>query len=236
MTAFFRFPRTPHVAWLGASRPRDDKVLAPDEVRELLSGEVLVEEKVDGANLGLSVDARGTLQAQNRGTYLDRAAHHGQWKPLERWLATRRHALVEALGTDLMLFGEWCYAVHSVRYTKLPDWFLAFDVYDRDKGRFWSAERRDELARHVGVAVVPTLDRGHFDVEGLKRLLGRSRLTDGPAEGLYVRREEGERLVARAKLVRAEFMQAIHEHWSKRRLEENQLDGRAAALAPVPRR
>ena len=79
------------------------------------------------------------------------------------------------------------------------------------------------MAARVGVAVVPELGRGRFDVDGLKHLLGRSRLTEGPAEGLYVRREEGGRLMARAKLVRAEFVQAIDEHWSKRKLEENRL-------------
>jgi ATP-dependent RNA circularization protein (DNA/RNA ligase family) len=223
MTAFFRFPHTPHVQWLAAGRPRADKVLAPHEVRELLAGDVVVEEKLDGANLGFSVDEHGALRAQNRGTYLDLEAPQGQWKPLRRWLSTRREALADALFPDLMLFGEWCYAVHSVRYTRLPDWFLAFDVYDRARGEFWSAERRNALTAGLGIATVPELARGHLDVAELKRLLGRSLVTDGPAEGLYVRREAGGRLLARAKLVRAEFVQAIEEHWSKRRLEENSL-------------
>lgn len=227
MTDFFRFPHTPHVAWLGAGRPRDDKVLAPDEASELLAGDVVVEEKVDGANLGFSVGDDGTLRAQNRGAYLDLdelgRTHGGQWKPLGRWLAPRRDALADALFPDHVLFGEWCYAVHSVRYTKLPDWFLAFDVYDRATGEFWSSDRRDELAARLDVSVVPALGRGRFDVAGLTRLLGHSHLSEGPAEGLYVRREVAGRLVARAKLVRAEFVQAIDVHWSKRNLETNQL-------------
>lgn len=223
MTAFFRFPHTPHVAWLGQGRPRDDKVLAPDEVSRLLDGEVVVEEKVDGANLGFSVDASGTLRGQNRGSFLELESPQGQWKPLRRWLATRRHALVDALGANLMLFGEWCYAVHSVRYTRLPDWFLAFDVYDRDQGAFWSVDRRNELARRLDIATVPELGRGRQTVASLEVLLGRSRLTDAPAEGLYLRREANGFLSARAKLTRAEFVQAIDEHWSKRRLRVNRL-------------
>lgn len=42
MTEFFRFPRTPHLAWLGEGQPRDDKVLAPAEANELLGGQVVV--------------------------------------------------------------------------------------------------------------------------------------------------------------------------------------------------
>ncbi|MBX3184850.1 MAG: RNA ligase family protein [Polyangiaceae bacterium] len=222
---FFRFPHTPHVAWLGKGSPRSDKVLARHEVSYLLSSEVIVEEKIDGANLGFSVGNDGALRAQNRGSFLDLDAPKGQWKPLKRWLASRRHALADALAPNLMLFGEWCYAVHSVRYTRLPDWFLAFDVYDRARKEFWDVERRNALAKQFDVLAVPELGRGKQTVESLTRLLGQSQLTEGPAEGLYVRREENGMLTARAKLVRAEFVQAIDEHWSKRAIEENQLAG-----------
>jgi hypothetical protein len=223
MTAFFRFPHTPHLAWLGADTPRHDKVLDPVEARAFLSGEVVVEEKIDGANLGFSINEHGRLSGQNRGSHVDLEAPIGQWKPLKRWLSTRRHALVEALAPDLMLFGEWCYAVHTVRYTRLPDWFLAFDVYDRANGEFWSVERRNALASRLDVVTVPALRRGRFELDALRKLLGRSALTDGPAEGLYLRREQSGRLLQRAKLVRAEFVQAIDDHWSRRRLEANQV-------------
>jgi len=223
MSEFFRFPQTPHLAWLGEGHPRGDKVLAPPDVRELLAHELVVEEKVDGANLGFSVDENGVLRAQNRGAFLDLHEGHGQWKPLPRWLAPRSDDLATALFPDLMLFGEWCYAVHSVRYSRLPDWFLVFDVFDRASGEFWSVARRDAFAAELGLMVVPRLGRGRFDLAGLEALLGASLLTDGPAEGLYVRHEAGDHLLARAKLVRREFVQAIGEHWSRRAIEPNGL-------------
>jgi len=220
---FYRFPHTPHIAWLGRGEPRGDKVLAPAEAHELLSHHVVIEEKVDGANLGLSVDELGTLRAQNRGRYLTADHATPQFKTLARWLAPREQALADALYPDLMLFGEWCYAVHSIRYTALPDWFLGFDVYDRAKGVFWSAARRDELLAKAGVAAVPKLGEGHYDLAALKELLGHSQLTDDRAEGLYVRREDHDHLLTRAKLVQPEFVQAIEEHWSRRTLEKNSL-------------
>jgi ATP-dependent RNA circularization protein (DNA/RNA ligase family) len=223
MTDFFRFPHTPHLACLGNAPAREDKVLGPLEARELLTGEVLIEEKVDGANVGVSVDETGELRAQNRGKYLERQRAHPQFKPLFRWVDSRSSELAAALAPDLVLFGEWCYAVHSVRYDRLPDWFLAFDVYDRRRNAFWSASRRDRLVAQLGLSLVPRLAQGHFDLAGIRTLLGPSRLGDGPAEGLYVRKDEGEWLAARAKLVRSEFVQAIDEHWSKRALETNAL-------------
>src|SRR5436190_1852834 len=100
------------------------------EMKRLLGRTASIEEKVDGANLGLS----------------------------------------------LILFGEWCYAEHSVAYDALPDWFLVFDVYDRQEARFWSRTRRDALAGRVDLSVVPLLDEGVFSMASLSKQLGRSRV------------------------------------------------------------
>lgn len=222
MTEFFRFPRTPHLIWLAKDEARDDKVLPPEEASELLSGTVSVEEKIDGANVGLSLCETG-IRAQNRGAYIERQTCHPQFKPLFRWLDVRRHSLTEALDPYLILFGEWCYAVHSVRYTKLPDWFLAFDVYDKSRDEFWSAVRRDELTDRIGLARVPKIAQGRFSVPDVVRLLGASRLSTGPAEGVYVRRDDNDKLVGRAKVVRPEFVQQIDSHWSGRSMQTNTL-------------
>ena len=56
--SFFRFPHTPHLAWLGPGQPRDDKVLSPIETRAFLTGDVVVEEKVDGASANSRIMAR----------------------------------------------------------------------------------------------------------------------------------------------------------------------------------
>lgn len=224
MTPFFRFPHTPHLAWLGSGTPRDDKLLTPDEADALLSGEVVVEEKVDGANLGFSVSDDGDLRAQNRGSYLDRDTAHPQFRPLWAWLASRRERLVDALWPDLYLFGEWCFAVHSIRYARLPDWFLGFDVYDRAAGRFWDTARRDTLLHDLGLAGVPRVTRGHLHLAELKRSLRGSQLTDGPMEGLVVRHESEGWTTERAKLVNAAFTQAIDAHWSRGPLVQNQID------------
>jgi hypothetical protein len=228
---FFRFPHTPHLAWLGAGQPRGDKLLGLSEVGELLARELIVEEKVDGANVGLSVDDTGTLRVQNRGSYLEPAHSHPQFKPLWRWLEPRAQSIAEALGPDLILFGEWCYAAHSLSYSRLPDWLLAFDIYSRTQGRFLCVRRRDELLGQLGLSVVPRLAQGRFDLAGLRGLLGNSRVGDSPAEGIYVRADEGDWLWGRAKLVRPEFAQAIQEHWSQRPVRPNQVVGTGGGSA-----
>ena len=220
---FFKFPHTPHLKWLGAGVPRDDKVMSPPEADALLQRCVVVEEKVDGTNLGFSTDAHGGIRVQNRGNWV-RQGGHPQFDALWGWLALRQAALVDALGDNLILFGEWCLAVHSVQYDSLPDWFLGFDVYDRRKRAFWSVPRRDKLLRSVGLAGVQKLASGLFSVHELEALLSRASAVGGRSvEGIYIRADEGDWLKDRAKIVRAEFTQAIEEHWSKRRMERNRV-------------
>ncbi len=224
MPDFFRFPHTPHLTWLGEGFPRDDKVLSPPEVSDLLADEVIVEEKIDGANLGLSLDEHGQIRAQNRGQYL-RTPYLGQFTRLPAWLAQHSGALHTALTPGLILFGEWCAARHSLVYHQLPDWFLLFDVYDRDAGRFWSVARRNALADNTGLETVHGISRAYTTLAELKKLVTsrRSAFHEAALEGIVVRRDSVDWCEARAKLVHPEFTQAIDTHWRKRAIEWNRL-------------
>lgn len=222
---FFRFPHTPHLAWLGEGVPRDDKVLSPREVTALLAGDVVVEEKLDGANVGLSLAPDGGLRAQNRGQYLAQP-HAGQFARLPAWLAQHGEGLRTVLTPNLILFGEWCAARHSLDYPALPDWFLLFDVYDRSAGRFWSSARRNALASRAGLMTVPQVLHGKTTVTALRQLVATkpSHYRQGPLEGVVIRRESPEWCEARAKLVRPDFTQAIDTHWRQRAMEWNRLE------------
>lgn len=223
MPDFFRYPHTPHIAWLGKDSPRDDKVTEP-EVETLLSGEVVVEEKLDGANLGFSVGPDGAIRAQNRGSYLHEP-FPAQFQRLDQWLALHEDRLFDALGEDLIAFGEWCAARHTLDYAALPDWWLLFDVYDRRAGRFWSTRRRNAWAAALDLKTVPALRHGLTTLEALKADLQsrHSHYRAGNLEGVVVRQEDADWLLDRAKLVHPDFTQAIGEHWRSRMIEWNRI-------------
>lgn len=220
-----RFPHTPHLAWLGESSLRDDKLLSRSEAELFLSSTVVIEEKVDGANLGLLLDRNGTIQCRNRGGVLHEP-YPAQFKMLRAWLDQHEDTLLDVLDESLVLYGEWCAAKHSISYLHLPDWFLAFDVYDREARRFWSTHRRATLTHKAGLRQVPSMGVGNYSLEGLSSLVRQHRTSfgDGPLEGLVVRQEDAEWLIARAKLVRPDFVQQISEHWRSRRIEWNRID------------
>lgn len=223
--SFFRFPHTPHLAWLGAGTPRDDKVLTTNEATALLAGEVVVEEKLDGANLGISLGKDGTLRFQNRGQYLH-SPFAGQFQRLSGWIAAHEQTLRRDLSPGLILFGEWCAARHSVAYDRLPDWLIVFDVYDQCEQNFFSTARRDALTESLDLAVVRTVSRSRTTLADLTMRLSAepSGYRAGPIEGFVIRKETSDWLLARAKLVHPEFVQGIGEHWRRRSIEWNRLE------------
>lgn len=219
---FIKFPHTPHLAWLSANSVREDRVLTNSEVAAFLRDEVIIEEKIDGANIGISVSPDYTLSIQNRGAFLERPSPL-QFRPLWGWLGTRSDQLISELGQDLILFGEWCYAVHSIRYDRLPDWFIAFDIYDRSACAYFAADRRNEILKKLDLHPIPRIAKGHFCLAQITKLLEDSSSAFGSSkvEGLYLRREAQGWLEQRGKVVRSEFTQAITSHWSSRPISQN---------------
>jgi hypothetical protein len=87
-----------------------------------------------------------------------------------------------------MLFGEWCAARHSLDYTRLPDWFLLFDVLETTTSRFWSSTRRDALAAQSGLGHHPAaferaIQAGRTDGKGGQLAQPLSRRASGGHRG-----------------------------------------------------
>lgn len=225
MSEFFRFPHTPHLAWYGHDAPRDDKVLSASEAATYLAHAVVLEEKVDGANLGFSIGSDREVRAQNRGQYLARP-FTGQFARLNGWLGIHEDALFNTLGDSLILFGEWLAAAHSLEYSTLPDYFLVFDVYDKNARRFWNTTRRNALALQLGLRHIHQIGARHYRLDALRLMLVsiQSAYRVGGCEGFYLRHEDKNWLLARAKLVHPDFIQGIGEHWRSRALRWNSVN------------
>ncbi len=129
----------------------------------------------------------------------------------------------DQIANRYILFGEWCYARHSVFYDRLPDWFLGFDIFDKNTAKFFSCSRRDQIFRVLEISRVPMLGKGHFSFSGVQKLLSQSQLSKELAEGLYLRVNQEDWLEQRAKLVRPAFIQSVEEHWSRSGIKANRL-------------
>lgn len=233
----FKFPRTPHIANLGAAT-RGDKLLSASDVTLLIGAghEVFASEKVDGAQLGFSIGYDGRVVVQNRGHVVD-SAYHPQFKPLDKWIAKHMSDLWQVLQADehpgrFILFGEWLYARHSVPYASLPDLFLAFDLYDREEGAFLAFDAMVDRLAPTTIHPVPLLHRGPIKgMDGLKALVtGKSAYGDGPREGVVVKLCRDGKVALRGKLVNAGFLEGLSAgRWNRGGVVPNTLTHEAAS-------
>ncbi|WP_019634567.1 RNA ligase family protein [Actinomadura atramentaria] len=231
-----KYPRTPHLA--GSRLQPGDEDLAALPFADIAGRHLVVEEKLDGANAGISFDSGGTLRLQSRGHYLAGGPRERQFGPFKAWAASVQDLLRPRLRDRYVLYGEWLYAKHTVFYDALPHYFCEFDVLDRTDGTFLSTPRRRELLAGTPVASAPVLYEGALaSLEELTRFVGPSTCrtprwrdalraaaeaggadpdrvaaeTDAAEEmeGLYVKVEEDGRTVGRCKWVRPGFLTTI---------------------------
>lgn len=221
---FVKFPRTPYLIEPSVLTSRQDKVLTKEEAMPFFSESVIIEEKIDGANLGISFNVDGTICLQNRGHYLSHP-FSGQWELLPNWLNGKSDSLFDVLLDRYILFGEWCYVTHSIYYENLPDWFIAFDLFDKESNQFLSVNDRNYLIDKIGLVIVPQLYKGQITKLALNSFIGRSSYSKEYCEGLYFRIDSDHYNRRRAKYVRSDFVQSINSHWSKSQITHNRLYG-----------
>ncbi len=231
---FVKYPRTPHL--FGSRGTSDDKHLGATASEALLRDEsLIVEEKLDGTNVGLHFTTSGHLALQCRG-HLITEGMHPQYDLFKQWANVKRGVLETALADRYLLFGEWLYARHSVAYTQLPHYFFEFDIYDKHQARFLDLEARLAILAGTGIHTVPVVHRGALSPKQLAGLLGpscfdsrfenpRTGQVDRLMEGLYLRTEANGRVQARAKVVRPEFVEKMKQstHWQHQVMVPNTL-------------
>ncbi|ASP36696.1 RNA ligase family protein [Labrenzia sp. VG12] len=232
-----KYPRTRH---LEGSRLQQGDLSDDQPVSGLAGRNLVIEEKIDGANCAVSFDQEGQLQLQSRGHFLVGGHRERHFDLLKTWASAHAHRFREVLGMRYVMYGEWLYAKHTVFYDRLPHFFLEFDLLDRETGRFLSTAARRDILFGLPVMPVPVVFEGEVgsveQIEGLvkpslykspdwRKALREAALASGNrpdmvdrqtedsdlAEGLYVKQEVGEAVTGRFKFVRADFIQAITE-------------------------
>lgn len=231
---FTKYPRTPHL--FGSKGTDDDKHLDKTESRAFIADKsLIVEEKIDGTNVGLHFSDSGKLVLQCRG-HLITEGMHPQYDLFKQWAAVKRHVLERQLQNRFLLFGEWVYARHSIHYRKLTHYFFEFDIYDKQAEAFLDLEHRLSLIAGMGIQTVPVIHTGTVSRDDLDDLIGPSRFdsffenpftsrSDNLMEGLYLRTEADGIVTGRAKFVRPEFVEKIKQstHWQHQPIQPNLL-------------
>ncbi len=234
----YKYPRTDHIQ--GSRFQPGDEDLLNVPFKEIVDRNVIIEEKVDGANVGISFSSSGELLLQSRGHYLTGGAREKHFNLFKQWANCLYNDLWEVLSTRYILYGEWMYAKHTVFYDYLPHYFLEFDILDLETEQFLSTCKRQELLAALPIKSVPVLYSGKLKSQKqLTQFLKQSNYitseqitklreiatklaidvdktlqqTDRSSrmEGLYIKVEEDNIVKARYKYVRASFLTAISQ-------------------------
>jgi hypothetical protein len=224
------FPRTRHLPF-NPNAKRDDLIASEAECAIIFESEnVYVEEKVDGANSGFTIHENEPV-IRNRNHILRKGYSGGktagkmQFAPAWNYFYEHKQRfedLFEILGEQVGVYGEWLYLVHGIRYNRLPEYFMVFDLWHPEE--FWiDTGRVREACEFAGFQITPLLHKGPVpSFEFLADLCQQdSPFCDGRREGVYIKVTDGTRVTHRFKMVRHDFIQG--EFWQKNVMEKNKL-------------
>jgi ATP-dependent RNA circularization protein (DNA/RNA ligase family) len=146
-----KYPRSMHLPF-SPGATKDDKRMSDSDLDFLLDSEVIITEKIDGSNVCLTKDE---VFARSHGGVPD----HKSFDSLKPLHVRLKHDIPDRIS----VFGEWAYAVHSIKYTILPAHLLIFGVRDDELGIWWSWDDTVKFAEDtLGLPTVPLILRGMF--------------------------------------------------------------------------
>jgi hypothetical protein len=113
-------------------------------------------------------------------------------------------------------------AQHGIFYNRLPDWFIAYDIYNYESGNFLAPKTARRLLTNVGFTCPEHLSceiKSYDDLVALAN--GPSRWSDSKREGIYIKIDNNEVVTHRFKMVREDFQRGAL--WDNKEMKKNEL-------------
>jgi len=216
-----KYPRTFHLPW-SPGGTSDDKILS--SVDSFLGKHLIITEKMDGSNVCMETDS---CFARSHASQPD----HPSFNAFKALHASIKNYIPE----NMQIFGEWTYALHSIAYDKLPQYFLMFGVRvirDEPNSHEWlSWNGVKGWADSLGLVTVPELAATRVlrdtDLQSIVESYTNSPSVYGPErEGVVIRVEDGfdDKYFSSnvAKWVRKNHV-TTDDHWKFKEIVRNKL-------------
>ena len=212
-----KYPRTPHLPW-SPGGTNDDKRI--DTIDGFLNNRIIITEKLDGSNVCLESDACYSRSHSGPPT-------HDSFDQFKALHASLRWSLPDYA----QIFGEWCFALHSIKYSALSHYLNIFAIREKEKKFWYSWDNVQEIADTLGIPTVPVIFDGVVSSEKeLKELTEdlayHTSVYGDTREGLVIRLHESfddnKFSKSISKWVRANHVQTT-EHWKDQEITKNEL-------------
>lgn len=206
-------------------------MLSGADTQSLLSGQVVIQEKLDGANVAvIGTKQEPGWRLQKRGSLLG-PGDHEQFNYFVNW-AHKNFEKMKQVPEGWVVYGELMYAQHNIYYDKLPSYFLVFDIWNGDK--FLGPMELTGFCQRVGLHHVPILYYGPAPARTdlVKYIPENSMYGTGRSEGIVVKNWKKQ---LKGKIVRPEFMKEVDEsdHWMEKSVVKNKLTDPQTAISYI---
>jgi ATP-dependent RNA circularization protein (DNA/RNA ligase family) len=197
-------------------------ILSRKELQLILAGKVEIEEKMDGANAGIIRHKKG-FSLQKRGSLVGQSEHE-QFQYFHGWANRIKYDNIMSVPPEHLIYGELLYAVHSIYYDSLPDYFLVFDILNLRTGHWMCRVEKENFCHDFGFDIVPLVAKGHFGIKDLYELMPKRSTFGETVEGMVIKRYRNKEYL-RGKIVKPQFIKTIEEsdHWMKYNIRKNKL-------------
>ncbi len=161
--------------------------------------ECWVQEKVDGANMGVSWTSGPVLRNRNnilKKGYIDTDTPAKlQFRPAWNWIHDNRKDIIRIQDkyiSNVTIYGEWLYAKHSIFYDKLPDLFIAYDIYVCEENRFLSPIEFEKVMSTTNISYVKSKKMIFKSMSDVVTESERASIyRNGMSEGIVLKTENG---------------------------------------------
>ena len=194
-----KYPRTPHLPW-SPGATSDDKMLS--SVDHFVGKEVVISVKYDGEAFSLYRD------------YCHPRSVNYSPHPSRDWIRQFHAQIKHNIPEGWRVCGENCFARHSLAYTDLPSYFLAFSIWT-DQNMALSWDETIEYCLLLGITPVRVLYRDVFKEDYIRDKFTRT-IDFNTTEGYVIRLASSfafkDFSTSVAKYVRKHHVQT-DEHW-----------------------
>lgn len=207
-----RHPRLAHFPF-SKGVGKNDVIINDECFSSMIDERLVYTEKLDGSNVCLTRDS--VYSRSHSGP-----ASHISFLPLREFHSKIKYFIQD----DTLIFGEWCYATHSVKYKIMQDYLNIFAVRNSKTGEWGDWDDVIDAASTLGVPTVPILLIGEesskekikYNAESLASL---SSVYGHERAGVVVRRYNGLRsqdgiMYGAAQCIR-KCNKKITTHWTR---------------------
>jgi len=205
------YPRIPHLDKSISKMTHDD--ILSDGVQYPI--DCYVQEKIDGSNMGVSWQnnaavLRNRKHILRKGYSKIRTPSKEQFKSAWNWVNDHKNdikSISDIWMSQLTVYGEWMNFAHSIYYDKLPDIFIAYDIFSVEDDKYLSPDIVGNLLDKTSIFYIKSEKIVFNSPEEIVRKSEESSIyRDGMVEGIVIKTSDGSFLKESYKIVNKHFV------------------------------